>query len=104
MCCIYASHVVQDDLEVRNAAIAVLREHGWEGLTLERVAGAAGRARSTLWRQGLTLDAIVGGLVGTLADDFQSAMYPILTAEGTGRERSGRRSRRCATSATGTFT
>ena len=87
MCCIYASHVVQDDLEVRNAAIAVLREHGWEGLTLERVAGAAGRARSTLWRQGLTLDAIVGGLVGTLADDFQSAMYPILTAEGTGRER-----------------
>ena len=79
--------MVQIDTELRNATIAVLREHGWEGLTLERVAEAAGRARSTLWRQGLTLDALVGTLVGTLADDFQAAMYPILTAEGSGADR-----------------
>jgi AcrR family transcriptional regulator len=86
-CCTYASRVVQIDEELRNATIAVLREQGWQGLTLERVAEAAGRARSTLWRQGMTLDVLVDALVGTLADDFEAAMFPILTAEGTGAER-----------------
>jgi len=75
------------DPEVRAATIAVLHERGWEGLTLERVAEVAGRARSTLWRQGLTRDVLVQALVGALAADFQSAMYPVLTAGGTGRER-----------------
>jgi AcrR family transcriptional regulator len=83
----YAPRVVQIDEELRGATIAVLREHGWQGLTLERVAGKAGRARSTLWRQGLTRESLVDALVGTLADDFQASMFPILTAEGTGRER-----------------
>jgi len=75
------------DPEVRAATIAVLRERGWDGLTLERVAEVAGRARSTLWRQGLTREVLVQALVGALAADFQSAMYPVLTAGGTGRER-----------------
>lgn len=75
------------DEELRRATISVLRERGWSGLTLERVAEVAGRARSTLWRQGLTLDVLVGALVVELADDFRAAMYPILTAGGTGRER-----------------
>jgi AcrR family transcriptional regulator len=79
--------MVQIDEELRSATIAVLREQGWQGLTLERVAEAAGRARSTLWRQGVTLDVLVESLVGTLADDFEAAMFPILTAEGTGAER-----------------
>jgi AcrR family transcriptional regulator len=72
---------------LRLATIEVLRERGWEGLTLERVAGVAGRARSTLWRQGLTLDVLVGALVGELAADFRDTMYPILTSGGTGRDR-----------------
>lgn len=75
------------DPELRQATVTVLRERGWKGLTLERVAEVAGRARSTLWRQGLTREALIDALVGTLADDFQSSMYPILTSEGTGRER-----------------
>lgn len=79
--------MVQIDAEVREAAIAVLREHGWDGLTLERVAEAAGRARSTLWRQGLTIDALLEGLLGRLEEDFQAALFPVLTTEGTGRER-----------------
>ncbi len=79
--------MVQIDEELRDATIAVLREQGFEGLTLERVAERAGRARSTLWRQGLTLELLVDSLVGTLADDFQAAMFPILTADGTGLER-----------------
>lgn len=75
------------DGELHRATIAVLREHGWDGLTLERVAEAAGRARSTLWRQGLTLEVLVGSLVGELAADFRATMYPILTGGGTGRDR-----------------
>src|SRR3954452_13792939 len=78
---------IQLDERVREAAIQVLREHGWDGLTLERVAERAGRARSTLWRQGLTREALVGALVGELAEDFQRALFPILTSAGTGRAR-----------------
>jgi AcrR family transcriptional regulator len=73
--------------EVRQATLAVLRERGWDGLTLERVAEAAGRARSTLWRQGLTREVLIQGLLGELVDDFRASMFPILTAEGTGREK-----------------
>ncbi len=75
------------DEELRRATIEVLRERGWDGLTLERVAEVAGRARSTLWRQGLTRDSLITALVGELAEDFRSTMYPILTSGGTGRER-----------------
>jgi AcrR family transcriptional regulator len=82
--------VVRVDEQLRNATIEVLRERGWDGLTLERVAEVAGRARSTLWRQGLDLDALIAALVGELAADFRSTMYPILTGDGTGRERLAR--------------
>jgi AcrR family transcriptional regulator len=75
------------DEALRRATIAVLHERGFQGLTLERVAEVAGRARSTLWRQGLTREALIGALVGDLAVDFREAMYPILTSAGTGRER-----------------
>jgi AcrR family transcriptional regulator len=75
------------DSVLRDATIAVLRERGWQGLTLERVAETAGRARTTLWRQGLRREHLIGALVGELAADFRETMYPILTAGGTGRER-----------------
>jgi AcrR family transcriptional regulator len=81
------SSVVRVDEQLRNATIEVLRERGWDGLTLERVAEVSGRARSTLWRQGLDLDALIDALVGELAADFRATMYPVLTAGGTGRER-----------------
>src|SRR5207253_10487101 len=79
--------LTQVDEDLRRATIAVLRERGWDGLTLERVAEVAGRARSTLWRQGLSREVLVGSLISALADDFRAAMYPILTSGGTGRER-----------------
>jgi AcrR family transcriptional regulator len=75
------------DEELRQATIEVLQERGWDGLTLERVAEVAGRARSTLWRQGLSRNALIAALVGELAEDFRATMYPILTSSGTGRER-----------------
>jgi AcrR family transcriptional regulator len=79
--------VMHVEQELRHATISVLRERGWDGLTLEQVAQAAGRARSTLWRQGLTLEVLVGALVGELAADFRVTMYPILTSGGPGRVR-----------------
>ena len=82
-----ATTQVRVDEALRQATIHVLREQGWEGLTLERVAQAAGRARTTLWRQGLTVQVLVGALVGELAADYREVMYPILTAGGTGRDR-----------------
>jgi AcrR family transcriptional regulator len=75
------------DADLQRATISVLRERGWDGLTLERVAEAAGRARSTLWRQGLTIEVLVGSLVGELAADFRSSMFPILTTHGNGHDR-----------------
>jgi AcrR family transcriptional regulator len=75
------------DGELRRATIEVLRERGFAGLTLERVAEVAGRARSTLWRQGSTREALILALVGDLAADFRDTMYPVLTSGGTGRER-----------------
>jgi AcrR family transcriptional regulator len=75
------------DATLRAATIAVLRERGWNGLTLERVAEVAGRARSTLWRQGLTREVLIGSLAGQLDADFRAAMYPVLTSGGTGLER-----------------
>src|SRR6266705_6877313 len=75
------------DEELRHATIEVLRERGWSGLTLERVAELAGRSRSTLWRQGLSRDVLVGALIGELAEDFRAVMYPVLTSGGSGRER-----------------
>ncbi|SRR6266581_6777544 len=75
------------DEEIRRATIEVLRERGWTGLTLERVAEVAGRARSTLWRQGLSRNVLLGALLGELVEDFRSTMYPVLNARGTGRER-----------------
>ena len=75
------------DAALRAATIAVLGERGWDGLTLERVAEVAGRARSTLWRQGVTLESLVGALAGELDRDFQTSLYPVLVSGGTGLER-----------------
>lgn len=78
---------VGPDRRLLDATVAVLAEVGWEGVTLEAVATRAGRSRVTLWRQGVTREALLAALLDTLADDFREAMWPVLTAEGTGRQR-----------------
>lgn len=70
-----------------DAAVTVLAETGWDGLTLERVADDAGISRVTAWRQGASKQAIIDGLLTRLAEDYQAAMWPVLTAAGTGRTR-----------------
>jgi AcrR family transcriptional regulator len=82
-----ATEEIYSDETLRQATIQVLGESGFAGLTLERVAEVAGRARSTLWRRGLTRESLVQALAAELAADFRATMYPILTSHGTGRER-----------------
>ncbi len=69
------------------ATVAVLKEAGWDGLTLDRVAERAGRSRATLWRRGVTRDWLLTGLLRRLAEGYRDAMLPVLTATGSPRER-----------------
>jgi AcrR family transcriptional regulator len=73
--------------ELYRATVAVLAEVGWDALTLERVAESAGRSRVTLWRNGVTRETLLRGLLRRLADDYRDAMLPVLTAAGRPRER-----------------
>jgi len=75
------------DDELHRATVSVLADAGWDGLTLERVAQRAGRSRVTLWRNGITRESLLEGLLRRLAEDYRDAMLPVLTAEGSSRTR-----------------
>jgi AcrR family transcriptional regulator len=70
-----------------DAAEAILTKHGFDGVSLERVAEQADRSRVTLWRQGVSKDGLVTGLLQRLTDDFQREFWPVLNGSGLGRER-----------------
>lgn len=75
------------DDTLREATVAVLTEHGWAGVTLERVAVRAGRSRVTLWRQGMTTEVLLDGLLDALSADWLSTFEPVLAdTASTGRE------------------
>jgi AcrR family transcriptional regulator len=82
------------DETLREATVAVLAEHGWSGVTLERVAEKVGRSRVTLWRQGLTVELLLNSLLDALAEDYRDTLWPVLA--GTARGWS-RRWRPCST-------
>lgn len=75
------------DARLIDAAVAVLSESGWDGLTQERVAEKAGVSRVTTWRQGITRERLIGALLDRLGDDFRDSLWPVLTAPGSGAER-----------------
>lgn len=75
------------DDRLLDAAVAVLAEQGFAGLTLERVAERVGRSRVTLWRQQVTQEALVDGLLARLTRDYRDAMWPAMTEAGTGARR-----------------
>jgi len=75
------------DPALLDAAQAVLAETGFDGLSLERVAERAERSRATLWRQGVTRDTLVTGLLQRLTDDFRREFWPVLNTPGSGLER-----------------
>jgi AcrR family transcriptional regulator len=75
------------DARLLDAAERVLLADGWDGLSIERVAAEAGLSRVTAWRQGATKETIIDALITRLGTDYRAAMWPVLTASGTGAER-----------------
>ena len=75
------------DEALLDAAVGVLEEHGLAGLTLERLAEAAGTSRMTLHRRGVTLTGVVGGLSLRAAEELRSGLFPVLTATGPADQR-----------------
>ena len=76
-----------DDRNLDAATLDVLAEDGWDGLTLERVAERAGISRVTLWRAGETRESLIDRLLVRLSEDYRRAMWPVLAASVSGRER-----------------
>src|SRR6266536_2089471 len=77
---------VQDE-RLLAAAARVLRDAGWEGLTIEAVAEAAGLSRVTAWRLGASREALIASLLSQLGQDYRQAMWPAMVGTGTARER-----------------
>jgi AcrR family transcriptional regulator len=69
------------------AATQVLEDTGWQGLTIEAVAEAAGLSRVTAWRLGASRETLVAALLAKLDQDYRQAMWPALTGTGTARQR-----------------
>jgi AcrR family transcriptional regulator len=78
--------MVIDDALLSGAHRAIER-YGYQQATLERIATEAGVSRMTLHRRGVTRDGLLGALAERLETAYRSAMWPALTARGSGRER-----------------
>ncbi len=61
--------------------------YGVQGATLERIAEAAGVARTTLHRRGVTRELVLQRLGEEAAEAYRRALWPALTSPGSGRER-----------------
>jgi AcrR family transcriptional regulator len=75
------------DARLLAAAARVLEDAGWQGLTVEAVAEAAGLSRVTAWRLGASREALVATLLRDLAAAYREAMWPALVGPGDARQR-----------------
>lgn len=75
------------DPSVLDAAAAVVATHGTSGLTLARVADAAGTSRMTLHRRRATVPGLLAGLSLRAAAELKDALFPALTGTGPARDR-----------------
>nr|WP_246345084.1 TetR family transcriptional regulator [Conexibacter arvalis] len=71
---------------MRRAREAIERD-GWEAATMERLAAALGVSRMTLHRRGIRREDVLRALGALLEDDYRRALWPALTAAGSGAER-----------------
>lgn len=70
-----------------DVAIEVIAEFGYSGLTLARLADAAGSSRMTLHRREVTLASVVAGLGLRAAAELRAELFPVLTATGPADQR-----------------
>jgi len=75
------------DARLLSAAGRVLEDAGWQGLTVEAVAEAAGLSRVTAWRLGASREALIATLLRELAVAYREAMWPALVGAGDARQR-----------------
>lgn len=68
------------DADLLAAAVRTIETHGYAGLTLSRLAEAAGTSRMTLHRRGITLADVVAGLSVQAAAELQAALFPVLVS------------------------
>lgn len=76
-----------EDERLLVAARRVLADAGWDGMTVEAVAEAAGLSRVTAWRLGASREALVATLLNELDRDYREAMWPVLVGPGNARDR-----------------
>ena len=69
------------------AAARAFAAHGYGGASMERIAALAGVSRVTLHRQGVTKAGLLEALAARATEDYRRALWPALTAAGTGGER-----------------
>ena len=70
------------DPELLAAAARVLAEHGYRGLTLDRLAGPAATSRMTLHRRGVSVRGVVDGLTLLAVTQLHAGLLPALTGDG----------------------
>lgn len=75
------------DVALLDAAARVIADFGYGGLTLGRLAAAAGMSRMTLHRRDVTLPGVVAGLTMRAAAELRAALFPILSGTVSARQR-----------------
>ena len=65
----------------------VLDAHSLAGSTLELIAAEAGMHRVTLYRKGLNVESLAAAAISAAADEYATALLPVLSHGGSGRER-----------------
>ena len=75
------------DPALLDAAVTVVAQHGTAGLTLARLADAAGTSRMTLHRRGVSIPGLLAGLSLRAAAELKDALFPALTGEASAHDR-----------------
>ena len=75
------------DAQLIAGARKAVEQHGYAGLTLERIAGEADVSRVTLHRRGYSKDEIFGAVVTQMFEEHRDALWPALVDGGNGAER-----------------
>jgi AcrR family transcriptional regulator len=79
--------VESTERRVVEGARRAIEAGGWQAATLTRIAEEAGLSRMTLHRRGLGREEIFALLARDYEDAFRAALWPAVTARGTGAER-----------------
>lgn len=75
------------DDELLDAGRRAFARFGYHGATAERIAEEAGVSRVTLHRRGISKEAILDALSVRAVEAYRAALWPALTASGSGRDR-----------------